>query len=78
MGRQVLEDLRNGCRGEWSWCMEMTSSERRLADEHPGVSALDLAHLAVMHRFEVRRIVETDTDFDRLPGCGSAGPVGLW
>ena len=37
-----------------------------LADSHPGVSARDLVHGAVMQRLGASRIISADTDFDHL------------
>ena len=39
-----------------------------LADRHPGVSARELVHAAVMRRLGASRIVSTDADFDRIGG----------
>ena len=52
----------------------------RLADRHPGVSARDLVHAAVMQRLGVNRIISADTDFDRLPGVIRLNPadMGEW
>ena len=52
----------------------------RLADGHPGISARDLVHAAVMRRLGADRIVSTDTDFDRLPDMVRLDPadVGQW
>ena len=51
-----------------------------LADRHPGISARDLVHAAVMLRLEVGQVVSADTDFDRLPGITRLDPmlVGEW
>ena len=51
-----------------------------LADRHPGVSARDLVHAAVMLRLEVKQVVSADTDFDRLLGITRLDPmlVGEW
>ena len=49
----------------------------RLADEHPGVSARDLVHLAVMRRLNVSRIVTADTDFDLLPEVERLDPADV-
>ncbi len=51
-----------------------------LADRHPGSSARDLVHAAVMLRLEVEQVVSADTDFDRLPGVTRLDPmlVGEW
>ena len=52
----------------------------RLADEHPGLSARDLVHLAVMHRLEVTHIVTADRTFDQVTGVTRLDPaeVASW
>ncbi len=45
-----------------------------LADRHPGVSARDLVHAAVMQRMGVGRIISSDTDFDRMEGVERLDP----
>jgi predicted nucleic acid-binding protein len=52
----------------------------RLADRHPGISARDLVHAAVMQRLGADRIISVDADFDRLPGVIRLDPahVGEW
>ena len=47
----------------------------RLADRHPGISARDLVHAAVMQRMGADRIISVDTDFDRLPGIARQDPL---
>ena len=51
-----------------------------LADRHPGVSARDLVHAAVMGRLEVEQVVSADNDFDRIPGITRLDPllIGEW
>ena len=51
-----------------------------LADRHPGISARDLVHVAVMLRLEVEQVVSADTDLDRIPGITRLDPmlVGEW
>ena len=51
-----------------------------LADRHPGISARDLVHAAVMRRLEVEHIITADADFDRIPGITRLDPllVGEW
>jgi predicted nucleic acid-binding protein len=51
-----------------------------LANDHPGVSARDLVHWAVMQRAGTERIITADTDFDRLPSVVRLDPVdvGEW
>ena len=46
-----------------------------LADVHPGISARDLVHAAVMRRLETSLIISVDTDFDRLPGVRRLDPA---
>ena len=50
-------------------------SASRLADRHPGVSARDLVHAAVMQRLGANRIISADTDFDRLTGIDRLDPA---
>ena len=51
-----------------------------LADRHPGISARDLVHTAVMQRLGAKRIISADTDFDRLEGTDRLDParIGEW
>ena len=46
-----------------------------LADRHPGISARDLVHVAVMQRLGINRIISADTDFDRLEGIDRLDPA---
>ena len=46
-----------------------------MADSHPGISARDLVHAAVMQRLGVSRTVSVDTDFDGLPGVTRLDPA---
>ena len=48
-----------------------------LADRHPGVSARDLVHAAVMQRLGVTRIISADTHFDLLEGIDRLGPARI-
>jgi uncharacterized protein len=48
-----------------------------LADAHPGLSARDLIHLAVMQRLSVARIVTTDGGFKDLPGIERLDPARI-
>ena len=52
----------------------------RLADEHSGLSARDLVHLAVMHRLEVTHIVTADRTFDQVRDVTRLDPaeVAAW
>ena len=45
-----------------------------VADLHPGISARDLVHAAVMKRLKADRIISADTDFDRLEGITRLDP----
>ena len=51
-----------------------------MADRHPGMSARDLVHAAVMQRLGAERIISADTDFDRLSGITRLDPmlIGEW
>ena len=51
-----------------------------LADRHPGISARDLVHAAVIQRVGADQIISADTDFDRLPGITRLDPIliGEW
>ncbi len=51
-----------------------------LADEHPGVSARDLVHAAVMRRVGADIIISADSDFDRIPNINRLYPaeMGEW
>ena len=46
-----------------------------LADRHPGVSARDLLHAAVMYRVGADPIISVDADFDRLPDITRLDPL---
>lgn len=48
-----------------------------LADQHPGISARDLLHAAVMRRLGVNSIISADRDFDRLPGIIRLDPADV-
>ena len=48
-----------------------------LADHHPGVSARDLVHAALMQRLGISRIASADTDFDRLEGINRLDPIRI-
>ena len=48
-----------------------------LADRHPGISARDLVHAAVMQRLGIDQIISADPDFDRLPGITRLEPHGI-
>ena len=46
-----------------------------LADRHPGISARDLVHAAVMRRLGAEHVISADTDFDRLPWVTRLDPM---
>ena len=48
-----------------------------LTNSHPGVSARDLVHAAVMRRLGVDRIISADTDFDRLEAIERLDPAHM-
>jgi uncharacterized protein len=45
-----------------------------LASQHPGLSARDIIHVAVMKRLGVGRIVSADKGFDRVPNIERLDP----
>jgi len=47
----------------------------KLADHHPGISARDLVHAAVMRRLGADHIISADADFDRLPDITRLDPL---
>jgi len=50
---------------------------RRLAEQHPGIPAGDLVHVATMRRHGLDSIVTTDRHFDALPGITRVDPRDL-
>ena len=48
-----------------------------LADRHPGISARDLLHAAVMRRLGADRVISVDVDFDYLPDVTRLDPADL-
>lgn len=57
--------------------LDMTSSDVRNAIElcqRFGISPYDCAHVAVMHRAEITRIISADKDFDRIPDVKRKNP----
>lgn len=77
-GRQALQrfaELMNG-RIE-PFYVEDVQVAAALADQHPGISARDLLHAAVMRRLGVERIISADRDFDRLPGIIRLDPCAV-
>ena len=78
LGREVVREFAEAMRGR----IEPVHAEdvilaSELADRHPGVSARDLVHAAVMQRLEVERIISADTDFDRLEGTDRLDPTHI-
>ena len=76
LGREVVRAFAEAMRGR----VEPVHGEdvilaTELADRHPGVSARDLVHAAVMRRLGVSRIISADTDFDRLEGVDRLDPA---
>lgn len=41
---------------------------KRVLDGHPSISSRDALHVAVMERWEIRRIMSFDAGFDGVPG----------
>ena len=77
-GRNVLRefvDLMSGRIEPFS--VEDVQVAAALADQHPGLSARDLLHAAVMRRLGVERIISADRDFDRLPGIIRLDPSAV-
>lgn len=78
LGREVLENFAELMHGRVEPVYgEDIRRAGQFADGHPGVSARDLVHLAVMQRLGVSRIVTADTDFDRLPEVDRLDPVDV-
>ena len=76
LGREVVRAFAEAMRGR----VEPVHGEdvilaTDLADLHPGVSARDLVHAAVMQRLGISRIISADTDFDRLEGIDRLDPA---
>ena len=81
LGREVLQGFAEVMHGRIEPVYEEDIHlATRLADSHPGISARDLVHAAVMQRLDSVRIISSDTDFDRLPGIVRLDParVGEW
>ena len=81
LGREVLRAFAEAMHGRIEPIHgEDVLSASEMADRHPGVSARDLVHTAVMQRLGVVRIISADTDFDRLEGVERLDParVGEW
>ena len=81
LGREVVRAFAEAMRGRIEPVhAEDVTLAAELADRHPGVSARDLVHSAVMQRLRVERIISADTDFDRLEGINRLDParIGEW
>lgn len=81
LGREVLRAFAEAMHGR----IEPVNSEdvltaSELADRHPGVSARDLVHTAVMQRMGTGRIISADTDFEQLDHVERLDParIGEW
>ena len=67
LGREVLRAFAEAMHGRIEPVhAEDVLAASGLADHHPGVSARDLVHTAVMQRLGTGRIISADTDFDHL------------
>ena len=76
LGKEVLRGFAEVMHGRIEPVyVEDMSLAARLADRHPGISARDLVHAAVMRRLGADRIISSDTDFDRLPGITRLDPA---
>jgi len=78
LGREVVRAFAEAMRGR----VEPVQGEdvilaTELADRHPGISARDLVHAAVMQRLGVSRVISADTDFDRLEGIERLDPARI-
>ena len=81
LGREVLQDFAEVMHDRIEPVYEEDIRfAARLADRHPGTSARDLVHAAVMQRLGTDRIISADADFDRLPDITRLDPadVGEW
>ena len=81
LGREVVRAFAEAMRGRIEPVhAEDVTLAAELADRHPGVSARDLVHAAVMQRLGAGRIISADTDFDRLEGIDRLDParIGEW
>lgn len=54
---------------------EDVEAAAHLAGLHPGLSARDLLHAAIMARLDATCLVSTDGDFDRLPHLHRLAPA---
>ena len=78
LGREVVRAFAEAMRGRIEPVHgDDVTLAAELADRHPGVSARDLVHAAVMQRLGVDRIISADTDFDRLEGIDRLDPARM-
>jgi predicted nucleic acid-binding protein len=78
LGREVVRAFAEAMRGRIEPVhAEDVTLAAELADRHPGVSARDLVHSAVMQRLGAERIISADTDFDRLEGIDRLDPARI-
>lgn len=77
-GKQVFREFRIllGDRVEPVYADDVQEAAR-LADRHPGLSARDLIHVAVMARLPTARIVSADRGFDDLSQIERLDPANL-
>ncbi len=81
LGRKVLRAFAEAMHGRIEPVhAEDVLAASGLADRHPGVSARDLVHAAVMQRLGTGRIISADADFDSLEDVNRLDParVGEW
>ncbi len=81
LGREVLAAFADAMHGRVEPVhAEDVLTASGLADHHPGASARDLVHAAVMQRMGTGRIISADTDFDRIEGVERLDParIGEW
>ena len=78
LGREVVRAFAEAMRGRVEPVHgEDVTLATELADRHPGVSARDLVHTAVMQRLRIGHIISADTDFDRLEGIDRLDPARI-
>ena len=78
LGREVVRAFAEAMRGRIEPVHgEVVSLAAELADRHPGISARDLVHVAVIQRLGINRIISADTDFDRLEGIDRLDPARI-
>ena len=78
LGREVLRAFATALQGRIEPVhAEDVLSAGHLADRHPGISARDLVHAAVMQRLGVWRIASADRDFDRMRDVERLDPARM-